>query len=501
MKTDHLIASVCVGCQSYWRPATLAAVAVFFALGMGKGASGQAMAPQNPPRSHREESKELALKITAPFTLAAVGDLIELQPLTSQDPAYLQLINHISSADVGFGNMEISLVDLAHFQGAMTGTLAPMEVGPAIKDMGIKIVNHANNHVFDGGAAGMFSTDAALDQLGIVHAGTGRDLNEARAAHFLETPKGRVGVVGMFSVDDISSFGPNYEDAEATYRVGYTGGAPGVNPLHLTAYHIVSPEQLQSLRAIRDAVYGHTALAAADDAAVGGSKDRLKFFDEWYEAGPNPGALSYTMDANDERDILDSIRNGKILSDFMIATIHVHQTSNFETQFNGGIDHMAPDFLVKLAHEAIDNGADVFVGHGAHCLRGVEIYKGKPIFYGMSNFILLAPFQPGATDEIARRANAVTHLPVAEATQEAILTTSRYEAGRLVEVRIYPVDVGGPERPISQVGIPRTPSPEVAQRILEELQTISKPFGTTISIENNVGVIHVAPAGTEQGRK
>jgi len=70
--------------------------------------------------------------------------------------------------------------------------------------------------------------------LGIVHAGTGKDLNEARAAHFLETPKGRVGVVGMFSVDDISSFGPNYEGAEATYRVGYTGGAPGVNPLHLT---------------------------------------------------------------------------------------------------------------------------------------------------------------------------------------------------------------------------------------------------------------------------
>ncbi len=35
----------------------------------------------------------------------------------------------------------------------------------------------------------------------------------------------------------------------------------------------------------------------------------------------------------------------------------------------------------------IDAGADVFVGHGPHVLRGIEIYKGKPIFYSLSNFI------------------------------------------------------------------------------------------------------------------
>ena len=35
----------------------------------------------------------------------------------------------------------------------------------------------------------------------------------------------------------------------------------------------------------------------------------------------------------------------------------------------------------------IDAGADVFVGHGPHVLRGIEIYKGKPIFYSLANFI------------------------------------------------------------------------------------------------------------------
>jgi poly-gamma-glutamate synthesis protein (capsule biosynthesis protein) len=38
-----------------------------------------------------------------------------------------------------------------------------------------------------------------------------------------------------------------------------------------------------------------------------------------------------------------------------------------------------------------------------------------------------------------------------------------------------------------------TPAPEMAQKILEKVQRISKPFGTTISIENNVGVICGAP--------
>jgi len=41
------------------------------------------------------------------------------------------------------------------------------------------------------------------------------------------------------------------------------------------------------------------------------------------------------------------------------------------------------------------------------------------------------------------------------------------------------------------MGIPLTPSPGEAQRILKELQEYSRPFGTKISIEDNVGVIHI----------
>ena len=39
-----------------------------------------------------------------------------------------------------------------------------------------------------------------------------------------------------------------------------------------------------------------------------------------------------------------------------------------------------------FAKAAIDAGADAFLGTGVHVLRGIEIYKGRPIFYGLGEF-------------------------------------------------------------------------------------------------------------------
>ena len=55
-----------------------------------------------------------------------------------------------------------------------------------------------------------------------------------------------------------------------------------------------------------------------------------------------------------------------------------------------GIEYMAtpePE-QVDFAHAAIDAGADVFIGGHAHWPKGIEMYKGKPIYYGVGNFLL-----------------------------------------------------------------------------------------------------------------
>ena len=457
-------------------------------LGMSHQVNAQTAVADAVRPPNRDFSAETVMKITAPFMVTAVGDIIEPQPLYSDDPAFQKLVELIRKADVGIANMESSLVDFRTFQGPVAGTEAPLEAGDAIKAMGITLMSRANNHAFDGGVMGMISTDEALDKLGIAHAGTGRNLQEARAAHYIETPKGRVGLVSLFSVDDSSEYGPNFTKTEATYRNGNLGGAPGLNPLHLTTYHVVSPEQLQTLRQIALSVYGNRGNAAP--AARGTGPDRFRFFDEWYQGGADVGALHYEMNPSDARDILQSIRNGKIFADFMIVTIHAHQTTNYGAQGRGAVDHNAADFLVELAHDSVDNGADMFVAHGVHALHGVEIYNGKPIFYGLSNFV----FQFGLQVESGYDIMATAQEKSAHenpANQETVLTTTRFEGGKLKEVRLYPVDLGGSRRPISQMGIPRTPSPREAQRILEELRDLSQPFGTKISIEDNVGVIRV----------
>jgi hypothetical protein len=43
---------------------------------------------------------------------------------------------------------------------------------------------------------------------------------------------------------------------------------------------------------------------------------------------------------------------------------------------------------VDLAHAAVDAGADLVVGGHAHWPKGIELYKGAPIYYGVGNFLL-----------------------------------------------------------------------------------------------------------------
>jgi hypothetical protein len=74
---------------------------------------------------------------------------------------------------------------------------------------------------------------------------------------------------------------------------------------------------------------------------------------------------------------------------------------------------------------------------------------------------------------------------------------SRYEDAQLVEVKIHPIDIRY-DAPISQAGIPKIASSAMGKEILERLQKLSKELGTTIAIENNVGIIRVPRPSSSQ---
>jgi poly-gamma-glutamate capsule biosynthesis protein CapA/YwtB (metallophosphatase superfamily) len=43
-------------------------------------------------------------------------------------------------------------------------------------------------------------------------------------------------------------------------------------------------------------------------------------------------------------------------------------------------------YMTEIAHAAVDAGADVVIGHGPHHFLPVEVYRGKPILYGLGSF-------------------------------------------------------------------------------------------------------------------
>ena len=467
--------------------------------GQGRGGAGRGGgAPQGVPLLPDE--RELAMKVKGSFTFAGIGDLIIRTPFTQlADPSFQALAKPLRDADVTFANMEGALVDLDTFPYGVFDA-APKSMLVDIKNLGVDMMSTANNHSLDADVPGLLETIRLLNENGIVHAGTGRNLQEARAAHFLNSPKGTIGLVSTFSVDPTSGPSPA-STSGATYRIGSAGGRAGLNPLRVNAVYTVTQEQIDSLRQLRDSVLARRGevFAPVPAASANEPKDRLTLFGQRYVVGQKPGDTHWEMNAGDLREILRSIKNAKQSSDFVIATIHCHQ-GNYAFQ-TYTYDNDTPDFLVEFAHRAIDSGADVFIGHGVHTIRGVEIYKGKPIFYGTNTFVYQytssLPQNPGgplteAEQDMAPGGAAAERTSVKE-RMESVLTESRYQDGKLVEVRVRPVDLGQDgNRPLSRLGLPMVPAPAMAQRVLEKLQRLSKPFGTTISIENGVGVIRVS---------
>ncbi len=451
---------------------------------------------QPPPLAPRD----MAMTMPGTFTLVSVGDLIIRRPASQLDDDGVQAaLQLVADGDIAIGNMEGSLSRIRRFDGPMRSFMGAAEVAADLKAMGFDLLNRANNHLLDSESDGMFSTNALLDDAGIVHAGSGQNLDDAAAPAFLEIPQGRVALVGMHTPNGVAS-----RRLAATHREGNLGGRPGLNMLGYSETIVVTSEQLAALRGVRDELLEQRTgydnpVAVPDDAGT----DRLRFFnsssgreDATYRAatpGEVPGTIDFTMNPADLARILRSVRNAKHYADFVIATIHAHQSQSVVERFH--LSTRPPAFYVDLAHQAIDSGADAFVGHGVHTLRGVEIYRGKPIFYGLGEFFRQMNWslavQLGMTDATpgARRAGGRSQ------SLESLVAVSRYEDGQLTEVRLHPIELGY-DGPDSRLGIPRVASAAIGGPILERVRRLSLDLGTTIEIEGNVGVIRVGNGPT-----
>jgi hypothetical protein len=78
------------------------------------------------------------------------------------------------------------------------------------------------------------------------------------------------------------------------------------------------------------------------------------------------------------KEMLKDIQSTRSRCDILAVALHK------------GVGHTPAEIAMydqQVSYAAIDAGADLVMGHHAHILKGVEIYRGKVIFHGLCNFV------------------------------------------------------------------------------------------------------------------
>lgn len=211
-----------------------------------------------------------------------------------------------------------------------------------------------------------------------------------------------------------------------------------------------------------------------------------------------PGVDELRVEGNkpnteDAQRILQSIREARQHADYVVVYEHNHVFDKpFITMLQEELpERLAPpDWLKKWTHDEVDAGADIIVMHGAPLLHGVEIYRDRPIFYDLGNFIFQAPPADIVLDE-----------PI---NWESVVATVDFQGKKLKSIQLRPIAMnkigqGVPDMHdehtnnlfLQTRGLPRPASGEQAHYILERLSDLSRPFGTKIAIEGDTAAIEL----------
>lgn len=436
--------------------------------------------------------------------IVLTGDSIVNRKLSVyDDPASTGLFQIIRQSDAAFTNFETLVHNYAYPGASQSGGAymsSPEWIPSELKWAGFNLLSTANNHAYDFGQEGLVSTLHALDEAGLAHAGTGANLALARTPAYLDTKKGRVALVAVASTFTEGSLaGEQRPDLI---------GRPGVDPLRFTTTYTVDQEEFQELQKVARLARGGGGVEGQEEAggpaqgrgrtpgqgpgqgqvdrpsdATGqapsrpvpgtergqGAGGRVRIGDLQFQLGDTPGVHT-RLNQSDLDGLVASVKNAHSQAEWVVVSSHTHE--------GGQGQGTPPEFLVTAAHTAIDAGADVFVSHGPHTLKGIEIYKGKPIFYSLGNFIFHS-FDPTGWhhDDIWR----------------SVIATCRFGAdGALRGLRLDPIVLGG-EAALRAGDFSGRDVPMLAESdgppILEKLARLSAVFGTRLSIVDGRGEI------------
>lgn len=262
----------------------------------------------------------------AAVTLMAGGDI---GPIVAPTEKFAELINPVlQQADLRFGQCERTYSRRGwepQFSHGPGGNLTRLD--PALAAVWnateMDVISIASNHTMDWGPDPMLDTLELFRSMGKHAIGAGKDAEEARRPAIVERKGVKIAFLAYCSV----------------LRDGQSAGAgkAGVAPVRAHTYY--APEEFQ------------------------------------------PGTPPRIITEPYEEDVLamqEDIRKAKQQADVVIMSIH------------WGLRHVPKTICTyqpPVAHAAIDAGCDLILGHHAHSIKAVEVYKGKVCFYSIGNFM------------------------------------------------------------------------------------------------------------------
>ena len=426
------------------------------------------------------------------FSMALTGDSIITRPLSVYDePEFLAMIDLIRSADVAFTNLEVLFHDYEPYPMAESGGTW-MRADPALAGelawAGFDMVALANNHTGDYGVHGMQLTMQHVRDAGLVGAGAGGSLAEAREAKFLETATARVALISL-----ASSYRPHMAAGHSRDNIP---ARPGLNPLRVSTTYELPAGEFEAMRGVGEAL---GLFVDQDGNPTGTDDDRpgeFRLFNQWFAPGER-AAIRTRANQADVDAIAAVVNNASRLADYVIVTIHAHQQL--------GRREVPAEFLQPFARAMIDAGADVFVGHGPHVLRGIELYAGKPILYSLGDFMFqnetLLRLPTGNYDRYGlgehahvadfndrRYENDTEGFPANPEIWEVVVAVPVFRGQTLREMALYPISLGhGLPRQVR--GRPVFARGDLAEKIIDDLRERSAPYGAEIEMRRGVGYL------------
>ena len=446
------------------------------------------------------------------FRIIATGDTMINRKLDAykNKEGFSRIVRLLQDADVSVANLETLLHDYEGYPAESSGGTYMRGPPGAVRDLewaGFNIVSAATNHTGDYSHGGMEATMRTLDNSELSYAGIGKNLAEARSPDYTESSTGRAALVSCCStMTPESSAGDQRPDMH---------GRPGLSPLRYNTVYKATDETLSKIRSVSESLGLEDVKKSIRDNHPqkynDENEDKFYFFNP---AGPYNGdelvfkrgdenKVFRNANKKDIKAITKQIQASKRQADIALVSLHYHEGVGGKVN-----ESSVPDFVESFAHSCIDNGADMFIGHGSHTLSGIEIYNDAPIFYGLGNFLAQNETVSRFPSEFYNRygLDEMKSLP-ADAFDERLLDDDRnpvrgheywetilpvceFKDNMIDSITLYPIDLGmNRNRP--HRGVPFVASGQKSEQIIRRVDRLSTQYGTSVSFEDEKGFVNI----------